>query len=57
MSKDAWFEHFERIDNMRMAGELDITDDEAADLADDGLRDEMASLADFFHDEAKHELG
>ena len=48
---DQWFAHFERIDNEREAGELDITDEEAADLADARLIDDIADRADQIADE------
>jgi len=53
MSKDAWFQEFERLYNEREAGEVDMTDEDLSEMASERLRDQMADKADLIWDERK----
>lgn len=57
MSKDNWFQHYERLYDEREAGEIDVDDEELSEMADEAQRDEMADRADILHDERKHDVG
>ncbi len=54
MSKEAWFQNYERLYNEREAGEREGSDDELAELTSEQQRDQLADLADRLHDEKKH---
>jgi len=50
MSKEAWFNHYERLE----AEFPTATDDELCEMAEEALIDSMASAADAALDAAKH---
>ena len=54
MSKEAWFDNYERLYNEREAGEIEGSDEELADLATEEERDQMADQADILSDVAKY---
>ena len=39
MSKEAWFQHYETLYNEREAGEIEGTDEELSEMADERLVD------------------
>ena len=47
----AWVAHYAAIESERELGDLDITDEEAHELADERLRDDYAERADQINDE------
>ena len=50
MNKEAWFQHYERM----QAEHPELSDIECAELARDAEVDEMAARVDQLHDEEKH---
>ena len=46
MSKEAWFDNYERLYNEREAGEIEGSDEDLADLATEEERDQHADQAD-----------
>lgn len=50
MSKQQWFENFERV----LAENPGISDERAAEVAQEMQVDQMADRADRLHDEKKH---
>ena len=55
MSKEEWFDNYERLYNERDAGEIDedTSDEELSDRATEEERDQMADRADQISDERK----
>lgn len=52
MSKEAWFQNFERLE----AEYPELSDEDLSELASQRQREEFADRADLLKDEAKHEI-
>ncbi len=53
MSRDAWFDQYERLYNEREAGEMEgeVTDEDLSERATEALVDQMGDRADMLNDE------
>jgi len=56
MSKEAWFQNYERLYNEREAGEMshELTDEDLCEIASEKMADDFATRADMIKDERKH---